>query len=88
MRYLLVPSSDEESDVEEQNQSRPASTLSQPNNLALSGSGSPISANSGQREATLMGAIAMSRLDQKNSPDHAEDNSGDNPQNTFDETSL
>ena len=35
-----------------------------------------------------MEAIAMSRFDQRDSPDHAEDNSGDTPQDTFDETSL
>ena len=46
----------------------------------FSGSSNPISANSGQREATTMGAIAMPRLDQRDSPDDAED--------AFDETSV
>ena len=30
----------------------------------------------------------ISRFDKSDSPDHAEDNSGDTPQDTFDETSL
>merc|ERR1712051_577345 len=73
------------SSYREQNQRRPASTSSRPTS-ALSSSGRPISANSGQGEAIPMEAIAMSRFDQRDSPDHAEDNSGDTPQDTFDET--
>ena len=73
MKYLLVPSSDEDSDVEEDDQVRPASTSSQTKNISVSGS--PIPANSGQLEA-----INMPRLDQRNSPDHAED--------ALDETSV